>query len=212
MAREAVSRREQNKLEKRARIIAAARALFTHKGFEATTTQEIAEAAGVASGTVFTYAKTKDDLLILVFHDEMLAVVERAYDIARAETGLARAAVAFFEALVAYHERDLPLAHALMRQLGYVGSAEQRAMVSDLMATLLQRLALLVQQAKAAGEVRLSAPLTSAARAMFAIYYFRLGALLSGFVDRRQFDEALGADLALLIRGLGAREPEHNPS
>src|SRR5471030_878445 len=76
----ALGRREQNKVEKRGRIIAAARALFTHKGFEATTTQEIADAAGVAAGTVFTYARTKDDLLILVFHDEMLAVVERAYE------------------------------------------------------------------------------------------------------------------------------------
>src|SRR5471030_1303782 len=79
LAAAALGRREQNKLEKRGRIIAAARELFTHKGFEATTSQEIADAAGVAGGTIFTYAKTKDDLLILVFHDEMLAVVERAY-------------------------------------------------------------------------------------------------------------------------------------
>ena len=62
MAREHTStgRREQNKLEKRARIIAAARALFKHKGFDATTTQEIAAAASVASGTIFTYARTKE--------------------------------------------------------------------------------------------------------------------------------------------------------
>jgi len=65
MAHAALSRREQNKAEKRGRIIAAARALFAHKGFEATTTLEIAEAAGVAAGTLFLYAKTKDDLLIL---------------------------------------------------------------------------------------------------------------------------------------------------
>jgi len=215
MAGGALSRREQNKLEKRGRIIAAARALFTHKGFEATTTQEIAEAAGVAAGTVFTYAKSKDDLLILVFHDEMLAVVERAYGTAREHAGLIPAAIAFFEGLVAYHERDLPLAHALMRQLGYVASAEQRAMVSDLMTILLQRLAMLVQAAKVTGEVRPSAPLTSAARSMFAIYYLHLGALLNGYLDRRQFDAALRNDFELLLRGLdtprgaAARNPNH---
>ena len=88
LAAAALGRREQNKLEKRGRIIAAARALFTHKGFEATTTQEIAEAAGVAAGTVFTYARTKEDLLILVFHDEMMDVVERAYAAARGAAGL----------------------------------------------------------------------------------------------------------------------------
>ena len=79
MATAALGRRAQNKLEKRGRIVAAARALFRHKGFDATTSQEIADAASVAAGTVFTYARTKDDLLIMVFHDEMMELVERAF-------------------------------------------------------------------------------------------------------------------------------------
>lgn len=199
----ALGRREQNKLEKRGRIIAAARALFTHKGFEATTSQEIADAAGVASGTVFTYAKTKDDLLILVFHDEMMEVAERAYVAARATDGLLDQAVAFFETMVAYHERDLPLAHALMRQLGYVGSTEQRSLVSELMTSVLGRLALLVQAAKTDGKVDATSALIPSARSLFAIYYFHLGGLLSGYLDRAQFDRALRTDLGLLLRGLG---------
>lgn len=203
MAAAALGRREQNKLEKRGRIIAAARALFTHKGFEATTSQEIADAAGVASGTVFTYAKTKDDLLILVFHDEMMEVAERAYVAARATDGLLDQAVAFFETMVAYHERDLPLAHALMRQLGYVGSTEQRSLVSALMTSVLGRLALLVQAAKTDGKVDATSALIPSARSLFAIYYFHLGGLLSGYLDRAQFDRALRTDLGLLLRGLG---------
>ncbi len=203
MAAAALGQREQNKLEKRGRIIAAARALFTHKGFEATTSQEIADAAGVASGTVFTYAKTKDDLLILVFHDEMMEVAERAYVAARATNGLLDQAVAFFETMVAYHERDLPLAHALMRQLGYVGSTDQRSLVSELMTSVLGRLALLVQAAKTDGKVDATSALIPSARSLFAIYYFNLGGLLSGYLDRAQFDRALRTDLGLLLRGLG---------
>lgn len=203
MAAAALSRREQNKLEKRGRIIAAARALFTHKGFEATTSQEIAEAAGVAAGTVFTYAKTKDDLLILVFHDEMLEVVERAAHVARDRTGLLDQATTFFETLLAYHERDLPLAQALMRQLGYVGSAKQRALVSELMTSIYGKLARLIEAAKAQDEVGADTPLLAAARSLFAIYYLHLGALLSGFLNRTQFDRALRTDLGLLLNGLG---------
>jgi len=199
----ALGRREQNKLEKRGRIIAAARALFTHKGFEATTSQEIADAAGVASGTVFTYARTKDDLLILVFHDEMMEVVERAYGAARGSEGLLDQAITFFETFVAYHERDLPLAHALMRQLGYVGSPGQRSLVSELMTSLLGRLALLVQAAKNDGKIDATSALIPSARSLFAIYYFHLGGLLSGYLDRTQFDRALRTDLGLLLRGLG---------
>ena len=203
MAVAAVGRREQNKVEKRGRIIAAARALFTHKGFEATTTQEIAEAASVAAGTVFTYARTKEDLLILVFHDEMMDVVERAYAAAHGADGLLDQVIAFFQAFVAYHERDLPLAHALMRQLGYVGSADQRSLVVELMTKLLGRLAQLVQAAKDDGKLDATSALIPSARALFAIYYFHLGGLLSGYLDRAQFDRALRTDLGLLLRGLG---------
>lgn len=203
LAAEALGRREQNKLEKRGRIIAAARALFTHKGFEATTSQEIADAAGVAGGTIFTYARTKEDLLILVFHDEMLEVVGAAYEAAQRSVGLLNQTVTFFETMVAYHERDRPLAHALMRQLGYVGGADQRALVSGLMTKLLGRLAQIVEAAKTAGDVGAASPLLPSARALFAIYYFHLGGLLSGYLDRTQFDRALRTDLGLLLRGLG---------
>ena len=202
MAATAIGRREQNKLEKRGRIIAAARALFTHKGFDATTSQEIAVAAEVAAGTVFTYARTKEDLLILVFHDEMLDVVERAYTAAQRHTGLLDGVIAFFETLVDYHERDLALARALMRQLGYVDSAEQRALVAELMTSILGRLARLVDAAKATGEVAIVSPLVPSARALFANYYYLLGSMLSGYIDRAQFDRALRTDLELLLRGL----------
>jgi len=202
LAAAALGRREQNKLEKRGRITSAARALFRHKGFEATTAQEIADAAGVASGTVFTYAKTKDDLLIMVFHDEILEVVERAYDAARREHELLDQVVAFFETLVAYHERDLPLARLLMRQLGYVSSVDQREMVIDLMTILLRRLAQLVERAKRRDEVALASPLLESARSLFAIYYYHLGMMLNGYTERAQFDRALRGGLGLLLTGL----------
>ena len=43
-----VSRRERRKLEVRSRIYVAAQALFTEKGFDATTVDEIAEDAGAS--------------------------------------------------------------------------------------------------------------------------------------------------------------------
>ncbi len=202
MAGAALGRREQNKLEKRARIIAAARALFTHKGFDAATLKEIAEAAQVAAGTVFTYAKTKEDLLILVFHDEMLEVAERAYEAACRSEGLLERVIVFFETLLAYHERDMQLAHSLMRELAFC-NAEQRSTISDLMESLLRRLVQLVDVAKTKGEVALASPLHSSARTLFAIYYFHLGGLINGYIDRAQFDTALRTDLGLLLTGLG---------
>ncbi len=202
MALAAPGRREQNKLEKRGRIIAAARALFTHKGFDATTSQEIADAAGVAGGTIFTYARTKEDLLILVFHDEMMEVVERGFVAARGSAGLLDQVIAFFETMVVYHVRDVPLARVLMRQLGYVGSEEQLTLVQELMTRVLGRLAQLVEAAKGQGEVDAASPLLRSARSLFAIYYYHLGALVNGYLARSQFDRNLRTDLGVLLRGL----------
>ncbi len=58
----ALSRRERG-AQTRARILAEARQLFLEQGFEATTMQEIAEAAGVAVQTVYFNFRTKPRLL-----------------------------------------------------------------------------------------------------------------------------------------------------
>ena len=61
-----VGRRERNKQEKLERITAAARDLFAERGVDEVTTQEIADQADIGTGTLFLYAKTKGELLLLV--------------------------------------------------------------------------------------------------------------------------------------------------
>ncbi|MBE0618364.1 MAG: TetR/AcrR family transcriptional regulator [Proteobacteria bacterium] len=53
---------EQAKAENRARILEKAADLFAAKGFEDTTTRDIALGAGVAAGTLFNYFPTKETL------------------------------------------------------------------------------------------------------------------------------------------------------
>jgi len=61
-----LGRRERNKLDKLARITKAAGELFEARGVDEVTTQEIAERADIGTGTLFLYAKSKGDLLLLV--------------------------------------------------------------------------------------------------------------------------------------------------
>jgi AcrR family transcriptional regulator len=53
----------QTKAATRQRILEAAGQLFASKGFDAATTRDIADAAGVASGTLFNYFATKEAIL-----------------------------------------------------------------------------------------------------------------------------------------------------
>ena len=54
---------------KRERIINAAARLFGEKGYHRTTTSEIADAAGVAAGTIYIYFDSKESLIVAVFEE-----------------------------------------------------------------------------------------------------------------------------------------------
>ena len=80
-------RRERNKAAARQRILARALELFQTRGFEATTTKEIAKRAKVAEGTVFNYFPTKDDIALYFFEQE----VDHAISAVRADSRLRKA-------------------------------------------------------------------------------------------------------------------------
>ncbi|KRE24951.1 TetR/AcrR family transcriptional regulator [Agromyces sp. Soil535] len=83
-ARMPIGRRERAKQHKRERIMAAARELFAKRGVGGVTTQEVADRADVAIGTLYLYATTKAELLIMVQNQKFAAAID---------TGLAAAAV-----------------------------------------------------------------------------------------------------------------------
>ena len=66
LASQPVGRRERNKKDKLDRIVAAAGELFAVHGVDDVTTQQIADKADIGAGTLFLYAKTKGELLLLV--------------------------------------------------------------------------------------------------------------------------------------------------
>jgi AcrR family transcriptional regulator len=76
-------RRERGKQLKRERIFAAARDLFDEFGYARVTTQQVADRADVAAGTVFRYAATKAELLLMVRNEDVRDAVHRGLEAAR---------------------------------------------------------------------------------------------------------------------------------
>jgi TetR/AcrR family fatty acid metabolism transcriptional regulator len=70
-------RRASSREDKRRRIIDAAVEVFADKGFFSAKVSEIAEAAGVADGTIYLYFESKDDLLISLFREKMAEILHR---------------------------------------------------------------------------------------------------------------------------------------
>src|SRR4030095_2401140 len=73
-------RRAQNKQAIRSRIVKAALNLFQNKGFDGTTTRAIARKAGIAEGTVFNYFRTKEDIALYFFEQEVAHAVAAVRD------------------------------------------------------------------------------------------------------------------------------------
>lgn len=78
-----LGRRERNKQEKLGRITAAAAKLFAEHGVEDVTTQQIADKADIGTGTLFLYAKSKGELLLLVQNAHYAEALQRG----RADAG-----------------------------------------------------------------------------------------------------------------------------
>ena len=77
LASQPVGRRERNKQAKLDRITAAARELFAEHGIDDVTTQQIADRADIGAGTLFLYAKSKGELLLLVQNSAYAAALAK---------------------------------------------------------------------------------------------------------------------------------------
>jgi AcrR family transcriptional regulator len=198
----ALGRRERNKQEKLRRIITAAQGLFAERGFAQTTTQAIAEAADIGAGTLFLYVKSKEDLLIMVFRDEMAATSRAAVRAQTAEAPLLDQLMSVFGVMIDYHARDLDMARVLIKEISIPASAQTHAYIDSLMREIYAGLGGLIAAGQQRGRLRPDADPSMAAETLFGAYYLGLIAWLGGMTSRRRFVARLRRRLALIVDGL----------
>jgi AcrR family transcriptional regulator len=73
---------EEEQSRRRHEIFAAVAPLFLEHGFNETSMREIAEAAGMGKSSLYDYFKTKDEILIWYFEDEISDMAVMAREIA----------------------------------------------------------------------------------------------------------------------------------
>jgi AcrR family transcriptional regulator len=145
-----MTRREQ-RAATRTRILAVAREQLEARGFEATALRDIAQAAGVATGTLFVHFTDKHDLLAASLHDELAAALVRAVAASDHDLeGWLDAVTA--EVLAAYTARPV-LARALLREALLAGPP-WRERFAALIGGLADAVVARVTAEQAAGTVR----------------------------------------------------------
>jgi AcrR family transcriptional regulator len=201
-----IGRRERNKQEKLARIVGAARQLFGAKGFAETTTQEIAERADIGTGTLFLYAKSKEDLLVMVFRDEMIETSLAAFSNMPRTTSLVDQLMHVFGMMISYHDRDTELARILLKEIVFPASPERREDIPTLMRVVYGGIADLVVAGQKAGRLRADVNPHLAAEVLFGVYYLSLIDWLGGYMSKAELIDRLRAKLAIAVDGMVDRQ------
>ena len=106
------TRRALAKQQTRAKVLAAARRLFSEAGYEGATIRDIAAEAGMSTGAVFANFTDKSDLFREIMAADMDALVEAMRDGAGRGRGVDDVILKIFGAGYAFYKSRLPLARA----------------------------------------------------------------------------------------------------
>ena len=201
-----MGQREKNKVDKLRRIKDATHQLFTTRGFDETTTREIALRAEVGLGTVFTYADNKRDLLFLVANDDLEEATVKARSGITPGRSLSEALIGIFRPHYAFFARQPALSRLMLREMTFYDSGTQAARFKTIRENLLALIRHVVQLAKEEGSIASPRKEDEIAWVMFCIYQVELRRWLVGekpSVARGL--TALRASLDLCIEGLSPR-------
>ena len=112
-----LGRRERNKLDKLERITAAAGELFADRGVDDVTTQEIADRADIGTGTLFLYAKTKGELLLLVQNSMYAEALERSRAAAAEAEGVLDGVLAVIRPVIECNRKQIDNGRTYLREI-----------------------------------------------------------------------------------------------
>jgi len=190
--------RERKKALRLGRIITAARRLFIEKGFSQTTIQDIAEAANVGLGTLYLYANSKEDLLVLVFKELFLEMIEESFTKIDQNKSLLEQIMMFFEGQIEYHKEDMVMSRTVLKEISFSNTPQRKQDIDQIMSYTYIRLSEIVVRAKDAGAAK---PLYvgTITWSSFALYYHLLQGFLCGFLTEQDFRKDLRNSLDMLL-------------
>jgi len=202
----ASGRRERNKDMKRAAIFDAAAALFETHGFSAVTTQQIAERADVAAGTVFRYASSKAELLLMVYNVEFERAMAHGSDEAARRQDREAAVTALLAPVLEWGSTHAENTLAYQRELLF-GTANERYRAEGLQlaADLVSRIAAIIGRREPVDD-----DAVRAARSVFGALHLALIEVATGVWHIDDPVAALATQVQQIIAGADrtARHPD----
>ncbi|MFI6045009.1 TetR/AcrR family transcriptional regulator [Nocardia sp. NPDC051321] len=201
-------RRLRNMRDKQSRIFEAAAALFAERGFASVTTQQISERADVAAGTLFRYAASKGELLLMVYNEEFRTALDQGERDARAESDPSRAVLAMTRPILEAADQHVENTVAYQRELLFGAPTEQYraeglASVARLESMIAERLTVAVTLRDADPQAVFARALL-AGRSVFAVLHLILARPSTGAHSGRDAIDDLRDQIAQIVAGFFA--------
>ena len=197
------TRRALAKERTRSKVLAAARHLFSERGYEGATIRDIAKEAGMSTGAVFASFADKSELFDEILAADCLALAEKMAEAAEgADTPLAQLK-AMFAAAGRFHLGQLPLAKAGFAA-GWTRDAAAEKRHRDALKPVMAQVSGALHRAVEAGELPPKADLRLLAGLLWDVYLasYRSLALEVGLASDAA--DQLSARIGLIIAGAKA--------
>ncbi len=143
--------REKSKAERQAKILQAARMLFTELGYEAATLNQIAAVAGLGKGTIFNYVTDKQDIIFLIFHEDMSSLIERALSEAGDKQSFSEKILGIAELHYRLYAQNPRLSRILLTEAGFHSEGVHLEKFRELRGHLIKGIERFVVEAQKAG-------------------------------------------------------------
>lgn len=191
-----LGRRERNKQAKLDRIIAAADELFFDHGVDDVTTAQIAEKADIGSGTLFLYAKSKGELLLMVQNSSYANSLVRGRTAAEKIPQTLEAVMAILTEVVHCNRKQVENGRTYLREMVFGDPEEphRRAALSlslqteEAIAAVLQRDQLID-----------SSQATTLARVISAIMFLTMASSVNAHAGTEEIIESIRAQVAAVL-------------
>ncbi len=200
--------REKKKKQTRKAILKAAVTLFGDKGFEQTRIEELAQAAGIGKGTIYTYFKTKNEILYAFCEDGLEYIRQELLMKTDPQMPLMEKLMALFAAEFDYVNENREFGRLYIQEVVFPGDGSERRH-RELDNQYFDLLFPILRKAQDNGELREDIDLLHLTGHFYGLYIMTVSAWYSGHFGTR--DEVLDGMALLFQQALEGLAPKSYP-
>jgi AcrR family transcriptional regulator len=195
------STREKNKITKRKCILEAAIRLFSKKGYQQTSIEELAREAGIGKGTVYSYFQTKKDIVRAFCEDELEFTREELTNNTNPDTPLKEQLMIFFMAEFKHLCRNKEFGRLYLQEK--VFPKEQHSDEDlEMQNRYFELLFPIYHKAQEQGELSKDLQLLHISGHFYALYLLMTSCWFNGMIPTENIEEAMSTMLDQVITGL----------